>query len=329
MKTAAEFGQPECILVDFRNLTDSSFYAYGELSVPYEKDGQQLVFPTGAIFGFIKRVLDVKAEFAPDARVLVAQEGGRTFRHEMDALYKASRKAPHNDLISQFAPLTKLCRNFGWSVLSVPGYEADDILATWAHQLNQEGRRGLILSNDKDILTHITPTMGALRKNEATRRYNVVMTPEDVLAKHGVPPSLNSEYLAIIGDSNDEFKGLPGVGEKKAPALLNKYGSIQGIYANLNELPDGMRKKFEEGRASLEHSLKLASMVVDLPEALAVLRGPSPEIQMPEVKATLLKLRMNSLLEKMERGSASVPRGVPSGASVAARSESAQPELFR
>ncbi len=314
MKTSTEFGRPEFLLVDFRNITDTSFHAphYQNFSVTYpDKDtGQQKVFPTGAIYGFLKRVMDVLKEFSPDARVLIAKEGGRTFRHDLYAGYKASRQATDENLKVQFGPLTGICRNFGWSVLSVNGYEADDLLATWANCLNQEGRRGLILSSDKDLLTHITPTLGALRKSD-TGRYNVVMTPEDVVAKHGVPPALNSEYLAIVGDGSDEIKGLPGVGPKKAPELLNKYGSIEGIYAHLDDLPKGVKEKFERGKSELEKSLKLTSLILDIPEAVSVLRGPAPERNMEALETQLKKLKMESILNRIAAGPMTTPPSVP------------------
>ncbi len=332
MKTATEFGRPEFLLVDFRNIADTAFYAYLEqnLSVPYEdkETGQQKQFPTGAIYGFLKRVLDVLRDFSPDARVLIAKEGGRTFRHELDAGYKASRKPTHDTLKAQFGPLTGICRNFGWSVLSVEGYEADDLLATWANCLNQEGRRGLILSNDKDLLTHITPTLGALRKGD-TGRHNAVMTPEDVVAKHGVPPLLNSQYLAIVGDGSDEIKGLPGVGPKKAPELLNKYGSIEGIYAHLEELPKGLREKFENGRADLEKSIKLATLISDIPEAVSLLRGPAPERNMEALRPQLEKLRMGSILTRIAKEQETPPPSVPAHAGQAVSpTPGVQQELF-
>jgi DNA polymerase-1 len=316
MKTPAEFGRPEFILVDFRNLTDISFYAPQNqgLSVTYEdkETGQQRTFPTGAIYGFVKKVMDTLREFSPDARVLVAKEGGRTFRSELDTGYKGTRKPTPDDLKAQFGPLSSICRNFGWSVLSVDGYEADDLLATWANCLNQEGRRGLIVSHDKDLFTHITPTLGALRRSDDGRR-NAVMGPEDVIAKHGVPPQLNSQYLAIVGDGVDEIKGLPGVGKKKAPELLNKYGSIDGIYAHLEDLPKGLREKFENGKAELEKSLKLATLVSDLPEALAVLREPAPTRDMNALQIQLEKLKMESILTRIAKNPENHP-SVPGNA---------------
>ncbi len=218
--------------------------------------------PTNAVLGFCRMILKLKKTFGPHYLACVNDASGPTFREEIYPDYKANRKAPDPDLVPQF----DLCRRaateaFNLPLLELRGFEADDIIATLAKKFSAQGIDTVIVSSDKDLMQlvdgHIS--MWDPMKDKAIGR-------DQVIEKFGVPPEQVTDVQAIIGDATDNIPGVKGVGEKTAPGLIQKYGSIENLLKHLDEIDKkALKEKLEAGREMAILSKRLATCRADVP----------------------------------------------------------------
>ena len=236
-------------LVDASNYLYRAFYAIRGLSGPGGR-------PTNAVFGFATMLRKLLAGRKPDAVAIAFDRHEKTFRHALDERYKAQRAAMPDDLVPQIEDAKRLCRAWGLPVLEEPGYEADDLIAALAERAKKEGLRVEIASADKDLFQLV----------EADRV--VVWHPlkEELLdAKgveefFGVPPEKVVDVLALMGDASDNIPGVAGIGEKGARELIAAFGSLDGVYARLDEVTGKKREALEKGREDAYRSRTLATV---------------------------------------------------------------------
>ena len=186
--------------------------------------------PTNAVFGFKNMLLQLVKQEDPSHCVLIFDSPGPTFRHEIYTEYKANREAAPEDLKLQFDPIYQLVKLLNFPVIWGERVEADDVIGSLVQRFASE-IPVTIVSGDKDLTQLVTDNVHMLdtMKNE---RYS----PEGVKEKFGVSPEMIPEYLAIVGDSSDNIPGAKGIGPKTAVKLFNEYGSIEGIYQNIEKL---------------------------------------------------------------------------------------------
>jgi DNA polymerase-1 len=208
-------------LIDGHSLTFKAYYAIRNLT---DAQGR----PTGAVFGFLRMLLKFADDYAPARLAVVFDTGKPTFRQELYAAYKAHREAPPEDFGVQMGWIHELLAAMGVAVHSLPGFEADDLIATMAEQAKQRGGRAVIVSADKDLMQLVDARVTMLRpaKDEMTP-----LDPEAVLATLGVRPEQVADWLALVGDSSDNIPGVPGIGAKTATSLLAEYGTLEGLLA--------------------------------------------------------------------------------------------------
>jgi DNA polymerase-1 len=181
--------------------------------------------PTGALYVFSRMLLRLEEDNQPKRiAVVFDHKGGRNFRAEMYADYKAHRKEAPEELSVQMEYFPKIVNGLGWPCLAVPGVEADDVIATLVERAKEKGWEVVIYSADKDIMQligeHVT-MIDALHQKTYTR--------EEVIKKMGVPPEKIPDFLALVGDTSDNIPGIKGVGDKTAAGLLEKYGDLQTL----------------------------------------------------------------------------------------------------
>jgi DNA polymerase-1 len=182
--------------------------------------------PTGALYVFSRMLMRLEEDFAPRRMAVVFDDksGVRTFRAEMFAAYKATRKEPPEELQVQMDYFAKVVDGLGWPVLSVPGVEADDVIATLVEQARARDWEVVIFSADKDIMQMVgdhVSMIDALHQKTYTR--------EEVIKKMGVPPEKIPDFLALVGDTSDNIPGIRGVGGKTAANLLEQYGTLANL----------------------------------------------------------------------------------------------------
>lgn len=214
---------------------------------------------TNAIFGVINSFLGFVQKFEPQHVIVSFDRKAPTFRHEKSELYKANRPPMPDELIPQIEPVKQFFTNIGLPEISQDGLEADDILATLATRFKGQ-YEVILITGDKDYSQLVLDDVTIYDPMK-----DVIIDREAVIAKFGVTPEQFVDYLAIMGDSSDNIPGVKGLGPKAAETLLKEYGSLDGIYANLEKVPDKMREKLINDKDNAYLSQELAQMVLDAP----------------------------------------------------------------
>ena len=259
MRPAQEIAPVDTIIID-------CFYvAYrGFCSTPPLQSSN--VTPTNAIHGILGAVRRMVKDLQPKS-VIVATEGRTNLRDQMSADYKAGRELPA--LFSQQIPLIyKMCKLFGWHLLESDGYEADDVIVTVGRRMRELHLRAAVFSTDKDIISRISDEFGIVGIFKTEKGKSFILEPADYTKKWGVSPALIPEVLCLCGDSVDNVPGIKGVGEKTAVRLIQEFGGVAGLYANLEKVkPDKLRALLDkpESRESLKMSQELIQLNENLP----------------------------------------------------------------
>ena len=198
-----------------------------------------------AVFGFFRTLFALIKEHKPEYIAVAMDSKTPTFRHEMYPEYKATRDKTPDDLRSQIPLVEKALNGAGVSCLRQDGLEADDLIATLAHNCTMDGMECMILTGDKDLMQLIGDSVYMLRpvKGEYIR-----FDAQTVYNHMGVRPDQIVDYLSLIGDSSDNIPGVKGIGPKGAVKLLAEYGDLDSIYAHLDDIPAGTSKKLDESR---------------------------------------------------------------------------------
>lgn len=218
--------------------------------------------PTAGTYGFASILLRVLERDQPDY-LAVAFDVGKTFRNELHPEYKGTRAKMPDDMRPQVDRMRELVDVFGFPRLEREGFEADDLLGSAAFEAAESGIDVKIITGDRDLLQLVSDRItvdlsgGKLTELKAYR-------PADVKAYLGVRPDQVVDYKALVGDPSDNYAGVPGIGPKTAVALLDRFETLDGVYANLEEIKGAARKKLEENRASATLSRELAQIKTDL-----------------------------------------------------------------
>jgi DNA polymerase-1 len=215
--------------------------------------------PTAGIYGFARELVRVLEKEAPEY-IAVAFDVGKTFRDEIFPEYKGTREKMPDDLRPQLDRIRQMVDAFHMPRLEMDGFEADDVLGTVARLAAEQGLGVKIITGDRDLLQLV---------NERTAVYlagddQTYITDADVIKKLGVRPDQVVDYKAIVGDTSDNIPGIKGVGEKTAVALLEKFGTLDAIYANLDQVENRWKGKLEAGKESAYMSYNLALIRTDL-----------------------------------------------------------------
>lgn len=242
--------KPVLLLVDGHAYAYRAFFAIRSLSSP---DGK----PTNAIYGFVKMTQKVIAQSGA-SHCAVVWDGGLA-EGRMTALpeYKSNRPEMPGDLEQQLDEIVSYLKAAGVSSLCQDGLEADDWIARLAQDSIAQGFRVVIASADKDFFQLVGPDLVLINPNDKEERF---WTAAEVVAKTGVQPGQIIDWLSLVGDAVDNIAGVSGVGPKTAADLLNKYGSIEGIYAQLDQVSERLRKALTEAKAAVLRNQNLVRL---------------------------------------------------------------------
>ena len=247
------------ILVDGNNLLFRSYYATAYTGNLMKNSKG---FPTNALFGFTHMINKILHEEKP-THIIVAFDKGKTFRHEKYADYKGGRGETPDELKMQFPVAKELLTYMGIKYYEIDNYEADDIIGTFAKFCDDEDEFiGTIVSSDKDLLQLISSDVDIkLLKQKDYIRYN----EESFKRAYGIEPIRIVDLKALMGDSSDNIPGVKGIGEKTALKLLQKYGSLDNIYENIDSIKGAARQKLIDDKENAYKSFDLATIVRDVP----------------------------------------------------------------
>ncbi len=245
------------LIVDGNSILNRAFYGVRPLST---HDG----IPTGAVYGMMTILSRHLEEVKPDFAVCAFDLKAPTFRHKTYDGYKATRKGMPEELAIQLPYAKDAVRALGMTVMTLEGYEADDILGTLARMANENDIEALVLTGDRDSLQLIgTQTTVLLATNAETKPFDTAAFIEH----YGVRPEQFVDVKSIMGDSSDNIPGVAGIGEKGALALISRFGSLDAVYENLEspEIKDGMRKKLNASKENAYLSQFLARIECHAP----------------------------------------------------------------
>ena len=284
----------KCMVIDGNSIINRAYYGIRPLT---NREGLY----THAVFGFLTTLLRLKEEEQPDALCVTFDLHAPTFRHKADEAYKATRKPMPEELRMQVPVLKEVLDALNIPRYELEGWEADDLIGTISRKCEVAGWDCVVVTGDKDSLQLITDrTKVKLVSTRMGQTTTKDMTPETFREKYGFAPIHMIDLKALMGDASDNIPGVPGVGEKTAMDLIQKYGSIEAIYEKLPDIDakPAAVKKLTAGEEAARHSYWLATIVTDAPLSFdpAENRVQAPG---PEAYPLFLRLEFSKLIEKM------------------------------
>jgi 5'-3' exonuclease len=252
--------KPSLMLVDGMALLFRAFFATAVT-------GQFMInskgIPTNAVNGFVKHFFTAVSSFKPSHVAVCWDMGSKTFRNEMFSDYKGNRSEAPIELIPQFDLVKEVVEAFDVPNIGMEGFEADDCIGTIATQAKDEANV-YILTGDQDILQLIDDHISVILLKKGFGNY-LVHNKQTFFSEKGIMPKQMIDLKAFMGDPSDNYPGVKGIGEKTALKLLQQYGHVDGVVANLNQLTKAQRTKIENDLEMLYLSKKLAEIKCDVP----------------------------------------------------------------
>lgn len=282
------------ILVDGNNLMFRSYFATAYSgSIMRNSKGQA----TNALYGFVSMINKIIEEEHPQYMV-VAFDIGKNFRHEKYSEYKAGRNATPDDLKSQMPIARQILECMGIKYLEAEGYEADDIIGTLAKEADLDpDYDGLIISSDHDLMQLISPVVGMkMLKPKGSAYYTVDSFREE----YGFDPIKIIDLKALMGDSSDNIPGVKGIGEKTAKSLIQEYGSLDGVYENIDSIKGKMKEKLEADKENAYFSYELATIYRDVPIEVELSELTYDGPNFASLKGLFQELEFHSFLKNMD-----------------------------
>jgi len=313
-------------LIDGHALAYRSYFAFINANLSNSKG-----FPTGSLLGFANAMVKLLETENPTHIAVAWDTHAPTFRHEMDENYKANRP-PQPDELQQTIPLMKeMVTKFGFANIEKDGFEADDIIGTIAYKAGGEGAEVFMVTPDKDFMQLITDRVKMYKPQNNGDGFKVI-DREGVEDYFGVPPEKVIDVLAIIGDTSDNIPGVPGIGKKGAPKLIQEFGSLE---AALEAAPGMKAKRAREGLTeNREQALLSKKMIVietNVPDTVSweTLKWDGP--QLDELSEFFLQMEFKTLARKFGNPPQVVEQSTSSGRAPStsrAKTDAGQGDLF-
>lgn len=286
------------LCIDGNSILNRAFYGIKALST---KSG----IPTNALVGFLNILLRLRSDVEPDAVVAAFDLAAPTFRHKQYDAYKAGRKGMPDELAEQLPVMKDILTLMGYHVVEKEGFEADDILGTFARLCTESGDTCTLATGDRDSLQLVSEQVTV---RLATTRETIVYDPAKIHEVYGIEPKQLIEVKALMGDSSDNIPGVKGIGEKTALALIQEFHDLDGVYAHLDSesIKPRIRNLLEQERETAYMSRELATIVCDVPVG-----NTADYLSVPPDAAALVEklasLEMFTMIDKLGLSEASVP----------------------
>jgi len=286
---------PELFLIDGNSLAYRAFFALPESIAT--ADGR----PTNAIFGLASMLTKIVVEHRPGG-VVVAWDAGMSGREKEYAEYKAQRPPRPDLLAEQWPHLIPLVEAFGYTNVKVEGFEADDVIAALTRQARERGIPVMVVSGDRDVYQLVgegVRVMSTSRGVTDTKVYD----RDGVIERYGVPPELVTDLIGLKGDTSDNIPGVPGIGDKTAAQLLQKFGSLEGVLGSVDEISGAKRKQnLTEHAEDARVSKRLATMHDDLQTGVDLEEAMSAEVDRGALREFMREFELRAILERLEEG---------------------------
>ena len=265
-------------LIDGHALIFKMYYAFLRHPMINSKGADMSI-----LFGFTKYILELIEKEKPTHLAVAFDPPGGTFRHEMYPEYKGTRSETPQLVIDSLEPLTELCTAMGFPVLMIKGFEADDVIGSMAKRAEKEGFDVYMVTPDKDYGQLISEHIFQFKPGKSGSESEIIDSAK-ICEKYGISkPEQVVEILTVCGDSSDNVPGVKGVGEVGAGKLIGKFGTVENIYAHIDELTPKQREAFENSRGHINLSHELVTIKTDIPldvtqEQMKLTGEYSPEV---------------------------------------------------
>ncbi len=283
------------LVIDGNSIANRAFFGIRLLTT---KDGRY----TNAIYGFMNILLSLLKEAQPDEVAIAFDLKAPTFRHKMYDGYKANRHSMPDELAQQMPVLKQLLHALGYKQISAEGWEADDLMGTLAAACAARRDDCFLATGDRDSLQLVSDTTTVLLASTVMgRSQTLVMDTDAVRNKYGVEPRQLIDVKSLMGDASDNIPGVKGIGEKTAISLIQKFGSLDGVYSHLDDpaIKPKQREKLEAGKDSAEMSLVLGTIRTDAPIDTQEGAYLPAEPDKPEAVRLLQDLEIHSLIPRL------------------------------
>src|SRR6188472_3423438 len=248
----------ELFLIDGNSLAYRAFFALPESIAT--SDGR----PTNAIFGFASMLVKILTDYG-EVPTVVVWDAGMSGRKEISADYKAQRSSRPDLLKQQWPALRPLVEAFGYRNISVEGYEADDVIASLVQQAKERRIPVMVVSGDRDAYQMVDDGVRIMTTSRGITDTKVY-DREGVIDRYGIPPEKIPDFIGLKGDTSDNIPGVPGIGDKTAAELLQRFGDLETVLASVDEISGAKRKENLANHADdARMSKELATIQTDVP----------------------------------------------------------------
>jgi DNA polymerase-1 len=291
------------VLVDASGYIFRAYFAIKqELTAP---DGT----PVKAVLGYTNMLLKLREQFAHDCLCVINDASRISFRQEIYPEYKAHRPPAPEDLVPQFPLVREATKALNIPCVELEGYEADDLIATYACEARKHGLEVVIVSSDKDLMQLIAPGVSML--DPMKQKY---IGEAEVLEKFGVTPDKVIEVQSLIGDPTDNVPGVPSIGPKTAAELINQFGTLEGVLANLDQIKQPKRREVLTQYAEAARiSHKLVTLTCEAPIPVPIADLDIKPMESATLLAFLERMGFSSVIKRLGLVSASAPQGPMEG----------------
>jgi DNA polymerase-1 len=287
--------KPLLVLFDGNALIHRAFHALPPLTV--SKTGEMV----SAVYGFALMLLKVINELKPTHYAIAFDKAAPTFRHQLFDQYKAQRPKTPEELLGQLGRVRQLVEAFHIPIFELEGYEADDVLGTLSQQASNQNTDTIIVTGDADTMQLVSPQVKVLYPRPRGSFSDTILYDEAAVSqKYGVKPEQIADFKGLVGDPSDNIPGVRGIGEKTAVKLIQQFGSVEQIYAHIDEVtPAKLQTILRENEAVARQSKELATIVTQTPVTLNLADCQISQYDRHQVTELFRELEFVSLLPKL------------------------------
>ena len=279
--------KPTLYLIDGSSYIFRAYYAIRHLS-------NSKGFPTNAVYGFTAMLFKFLKDYEPTHLAIVFDSKGKTFRDDIYPLYKANRSEPPEDLVPQFDKIFEMVDAFNIPQVQLEGFEADDLMGTISTSVEDEGANVVLVTGDKDFCQLVSDKVTLLDTMK-----NKITGMEEVKEKYGVTPDRVIDVFALAGDAVDNIPGVKGIGEKTAVSLISKYGSLDELFQNLDDVTKRQKTLLEDKREDAELSKELVTIKTDVDIETAINKFEYTGFDSNKLREMFNELEFKNLLREL------------------------------